>query len=209
MSFSDLLWGDCLLPRHTPLTVNDDAHSHSRTISMRYGTLSCYGCPGPPLWPCLNLQTIFSFKSFLPTSFHCPHSEVTPALRSHSNPNSFSIFLHLISFNTSPRWGVTSFRKTQTNSVPTKMSTAGRWRLSSNQSAWYSSPRSTQHFKGFLFPMVFISFLPFTNSPGLGSFEISFSSTLGNLTHFSWEIKSKLETGEPAQRKGQKMIAYT
>lgn len=70
MCFSDLLWGDCLpAPVTHPLTVNDEAPSHPRTISVRCGTPHAVVAPGPPLWPCLNLQTIFSFKSFLPTSF--------------------------------------------------------------------------------------------------------------------------------------------
>lgn len=171
--------------------------------------LSCYCYPGPPLCPSLNLQTIFSFKSFLPTSFCPPHSKVTPALCSHGNPNSspffFTSFLSIhLHFGESHLFG-----------GPKPTVSPLKWAFQEDAGSLLISqldilardPPSIS--KGSPPPMVFISFLPFVNSPGLGSFEISFSSTLGNLTHFSWEIKSKLETGEPAQRKDQKMIAYT
>lgn len=40
----------------------------------------------------------------------------------------------------------------------------------------------------------------FTNSPGLEPLEACFCSSRGSPAHFSWEIKSNLETGKPAHR---------
>lgn len=149
MCFSDLLWGDCLpaLVTH-PLTVNDEVPSHPRTISVRCGT------PLLLLLPRASSLALPKFANHLQLQILSPHLLLSSSLGGYtctvfSRQSKFlSIFLHFISFNTSPLWGVTSFRRTQANSVPTKMSIPGRCRLSSNQSAWYSSTRSTQHFKG-------------------------------------------------------------
>lgn len=136
MCFSDLLWGDCLpaLVTH-PLTVNDEVPSHPRTISVRCRT------PLLLLLPRASSLALPKFANHLQLQILSPYLLLSSSLEGYtctvfSRQSKFlSIFLHFISFNTSPLWGVTSFRRTQANSVPTKMSIPGRCRLSSNQSA--------------------------------------------------------------------------